>query len=185
MTIALARLASSLRIQVGTAPARASFAAARRASVGRRAASDDNAAASTVDESTLTPRSRLAPMVLNGGTEPAFTSDLNDIKDPGTYYCARCLTPLFASTAKFDSGTGWPSFWEGAAPGAVDIAKGGFLTGFLGRECKCAECGGHLGHRFDDGPVQTTGKRFCINGAALRFGDAPSPVNGAVGRWPE
>jgi len=132
--------------------------------------------AADVDEATLSPRSPLAPMVLNGGTEPAFTSDLNANKRDGTYHCARCLEPLFVSDAKYDSGTGWPSFWRPAAPAAVELEDGGFFATFFGRECHCAACGGHLGHRFDDGPVRTTGKRFCINGAALRFAAARAPI---------
>lgn len=142
--------------------------------------------AADVDESALSPRSPLAPMVLNGGTEPAFTSDLNGNKAAGTYHCARCLAPLFASDAKYDSGTGWPSFWRPAEPAAVELEGGGFLSSFFGRECHCAACGGHLGHRFDDGPIQTTGKRFCINGAALRFADAAAPAPIADPRdWPD
>ena len=73
------------------------------------------------------------------------------------------------SSTKFESGTGWPSFWAPASEDAVDLAGPGFLTLVFGREAKCKTCGGHLGHRFDDGPIWETGKRYCINGAALRF----------------
>ena len=121
-----------------------------------------------LDDELLTPRSPLAGMVRLGGTEPAFSSALNDVKDPGVYVCAECRAPLFPSDTKYDSGTGWPSFWA-AQKDAIDIAEGGFLSGFFGCEVKCSKCNGHLGHRFDDGPIRTSGKRFCINGAALRF----------------
>ncbi|KAJ1452184.1 Mss4-like protein [Pelagophyceae sp. CCMP2097] len=120
-------------------------------------------------EGYLSPKSPLAGFILKGGgTEPAWTSDLNGERAAGVYVCAGCLTPLFASETKFDSGTGWPSFWAPASVEAVTVG-GGLLSMVFGRECTCKSCGGHLGHRFDDGPRQKTGKRFCINGAALRF----------------
>jgi len=98
-------------------------------------------------------------------TEIPFSSSLDKEKGVGIFRCAGCGQPLFRSTAKFNSGTGWPSF-TAALPGAVDLRKEG---GFLGRvEVRCARCLGHLGHVFDDGP-RPTGKRFCMNGVALRF----------------
>ena len=101
------------------------------------------------------------------GTENAWSSDLLDIKEKGTYVCAGCQTPLFSSEHKFDSGTGWPSF-DRAIEGnvAYDVD---YKIGYPRTEEHCAVCGGHLGHVFDDGPSKTTGKRHCINGAALEF----------------
>ena len=127
----------------------------------------------------LSPESPLARSILNGGTEPAFSSDLNSEDRAGTFVCAGCRAPLFYSECKFDSGTGWPSFWA-ASRDAVDIEGGGLfsnpLAAVMGRDVRCRGCKGHLGHRFDDGPRRTTGKRFCINGAALRFrDDGPAP----------
>tara|TARA_R110002049_G_scaffold28772_4_gene98146 strand:+ start:5173 stop:5658 length:486 start_codon:yes stop_codon:yes gene_type:complete len=101
------------------------------------------------------------------GTERAFTSPLNKIYKPGTYVCAACETPLFKGKHKFDSGTGWPSFdreIEGNVAFDVD-----YNLGYARTEEHCATCGGHLGHVFNDGPEETTGKRHCINGAALKF----------------
>ena len=118
--------------------------------------------------------------VLNGGTEPAFSSPLNDIKQSGDFVCARkgCDAVLFRTDTKYDSGTGWPSFWD-PVDDNVKLEKGNFLSFMFGTECKCAMCDGHLGHRFDDGPIMKSGKRYCINGAALRFresiGAGPPP----------
>ncbi len=100
-------------------------------------------------------------------TEHAFSSNLLDNKQKGTYVCAGCGTPLFKSEHKFDSGTGWPSFdreIKGNVAYSVD-----YKIGMARTEEHCAVCGGHLGHVFDDGPRKTTGKRHCINGAALDF----------------
>lgn len=101
------------------------------------------------------------------GTERAFTSSLNDNKEKGVYVCAGCNTPLYKSEHKYDSGSGWPSF-DRAIVKSVDIDVD-YKIGYARTELKCASCGGHLGHSFDDGPVNTTGKRHCINGAALIF----------------
>jgi len=101
------------------------------------------------------------------GTERAFSSDLLKIKEKGTYSCAGCGTPLFKSKDKFDSGTGWPSFdQEIKGNVAFDVD---YNIGYERTEEHCAVCGGHLGHVFNDGPKATTGKRHCINGAALVF----------------
>jgi peptide-methionine (R)-S-oxide reductase len=101
------------------------------------------------------------------GTERPFTSELNNEKRKGTFHCAACNTPLFNSEHKFDSGTGWPSF-DRAIEGNVAYGTDNKL-GYTRNEEHCATCGGHLGHVFNDGPRNTTGKRHCINGVALKF----------------
>ena len=101
------------------------------------------------------------------GTERPFTSPLNKIDIEGTYICAACRTPLFKSENKFDSGTGWPSF-DKEIEGNVAFSTD-YKIGYARAEEHCATCGGHLGHVFSDGPKETTGKRHCINGAALLF----------------
>jgi len=100
-------------------------------------------------------------------TEPAFSSPLNDNHEKGTYVCAGCGTPLYESEHKFDSGTGWPSF-DRVIDGNVAFSTDNKL-GYTRTEEHCATCGGHLGHVFNDGPKETTGKRHCINGVALKF----------------
>jgi peptide-methionine (R)-S-oxide reductase len=101
------------------------------------------------------------------GTERAFTSALNDEKRQGMFTCAGCGKELFASDAKFESGTGWPSFFKPADSGAVETKED--RSWFMRRtEVHCDACGGHLGHVFPDGP-KPTGLRYCINGAALDF----------------
>ena len=101
------------------------------------------------------------------GTERPFTSPLNDNKEAGVYVCAACETPLYDSSHKFDSGTGWPSF-DRAIINNVELDVD-YKIGYARTELKCATCGGHLGHSFNDGPSNTTGERHCINGAALKF----------------
>ena len=99
-------------------------------------------------------------------TERPFTSPLLKEHRHGTFVCAGCANPLFSSTTKFESGTGWPSFWK-ALPGAVVTRTDNSLT-MERTEVLCARCGGHLGHLFDDGP-KPTGLRYCMNGLALNF----------------
>lgn len=101
------------------------------------------------------------------GTERAFTSELNNNHEKGIYHCAGCGTPVFKSEHKFNSGTGWPSF-DREIEGNVAFSKDNRL-GYSRTEEHCAVCGGHLGHVFNDGPRETTGKRHCINGVALKF----------------
>ena len=100
------------------------------------------------------------------GTERAGTSPLDHEKRRGTFHCAGCDLPVYSSDAKFDSGTGWPSFWK-PLPNAIGTSEDN--TFFTTRtEVHCRRCGGHLGHVFDDGPAPT-GKRYCMNGVAMTF----------------
>jgi len=116
-------------------------------------------------------RERLTPqqysVLRQHGTERAFTGPYLENKDEGTYRCAGCGNPLFASGTKFESGTGWPSFTE-ALPGAVKHIEDNAF-GMRRTEVQCAQCGGHLGHVFPDGPRDAGGNRFCMNGCALDF----------------
>ena len=101
------------------------------------------------------------------GTEPAFSGELTEVTDPGTYRCAGCGAPLLLSAAKFDSGTGWPSFREPIGKDSIETHVDESL--FARRiEVVCRRCGGHLGHVFDDGPPPT-GLRYCLNSASLDF----------------
>ena len=115
-------------------------------------------------------RKRLTPAQFNilrrEGTEPPFTSPLNKNKKKGVYSCAGCALPLFSSSTKFESGTGWPSFWQ-PLPKAVGTRRDGGL-GMERTEVHCRRCGGHLGHVFNDGP-EPTGLRYCMDGLALTF----------------
>jgi peptide-methionine (R)-S-oxide reductase len=100
-------------------------------------------------------------------TERPYSSDLLDIKKPGTFVCAACGNELYENEHKFESGTGWPSF-DLAIDGGVAYGSDSKL-GYQRDEVHCAKCGGHLGHVFNDGPRETTGKRHCINGVAMDF----------------
>lgn len=109
-----------------------------------------------------------------GGTERAFTGEYWDASRPGVYRCVCCDTPLFASSAKYDSGTGWPSFWDVVDP--AHVAERGDRSFFMRRtEVRCAVCDAHLGHVFPDGP-DPTGLRYCVNSASLRL--SPSEGDG-------
>ena len=101
------------------------------------------------------------------GTERAFTGKYAESHDKGMYVCAACGKELFSSDTKFDSGTGWPSFWKPASDTAVAVAKDSTL-GIERDEVSCSRCGGHLGHVFSDGP-EPTGLRYCMNSAALEL----------------
>lgn len=107
------------------------------------------------------------------GTERAFSGAYWDEKRPGEYRCAGCDSPLFSSETKFDSGTGWPSFFDVMDPSRVELRDDTSL-GMRRVEVRCANCGGHLGHLFPDGPAPT-GQRYCINSAALTLSPKESP----------
>ncbi len=106
-------------------------------------------------------------------TEEPGTSQLLDEKREGTYVCAACHQPIFKSNAKYESGSGWPSFWQPIA-GAIAV-KMDYRLGYPRTEYHCSRCGGHLGHIFNDGP-QPTGERYCNNGVALKFVPSGEPL---------
>lgn len=117
-------------------------------------------------------REKLTPeqyqVLREGGTERAFTGKYDKNKAPGEYHCAGCGQVLFASDAKYDSGSGWPSFTAPAEGGAVEEHRD-VSHGMVRTEVRCANCAGHLGHVFPDGPRDAGGLRYCINSASLDF----------------
>ncbi len=130
---------------------------------------------SKVEKSEREWREQLSPeqyeVLRNKGTEPPFTGRYVDSKEDGTYRCGACGAELFGSDTKFESGTGWPSFYEPANLENVELHRD-VSHGMVRTEVICRRCGGHLGHLFDDGP-RPTGKRYCINSCALDLDRGP------------
>lgn len=102
------------------------------------------------------------------GTEAPGTGEYYENSEDGSYLCGACGAELFSSSAKYDSGSGWPSFWSPVGGDSISTAEDRSLSS-VRTEIMCARCGSHLGHVFDDGPVEKTGKRFCVNSASLKF----------------
>ena len=128
-----------------------------------------------IDEDEL--RERVGPeafqVLRHAATERPYTGELLTVHDDGTFSCKACGAPLFRTATKYDSGCGWPSFWDSIDPAAIERVEDR-SHGMLRVETRCARCGSHLGHVFDDGP-QPTGERYCMNSLALEF----RPADGA------
>ena len=141
------------------------------------AASDKSTEKFEVEKTEAEWRKQLSPEQYNvlreAGTEYPFTSPLNKEKRKGTFACRGCDLPLFSSDTKFESGTGWPSFWQPLANAIVDKVDRSMMM--VRTETLCRRCGSHLGHVFDDGP-KPTGLRYCMNGVALTF----KPADGSA-----
>ncbi|RQS07265.1 peptide-methionine (R)-S-oxide reductase MsrB [Burkholderia sp. Bp8998] len=159
----------------GLAALAALSSAGRRALVGRAFAAQPAAGAQPASRFEITRsdadwRRRLTPaqytVLRDAGTEPPYSSPLNDEHRRGTFACAGCDLALFSSSTKFDSHTGWPSFWKPLDHAVATEADASY--GMARIEVHCRRCGGHLGHVFDDGPPPT-GLRYCMNGLALAF----------------
>ena len=156
-----------------------SLGAAAAAFLAPRAVAGASAAAFEVEKTDAEWRRILTPaqydVLRKHGTERPFSSALDAEKRHGTFACAGCDLPVFASETKFESGTGWPSFWQPLPNGVgTSVDKSLFVTR---TEVHCSRCGGHLGHVFDDGP-KPTGLRYCMNGVAMTFKPAGSDASG-------
>jgi peptide-methionine (R)-S-oxide reductase len=142
------------------------------AKVKGRAAAGSSARRRATDEEDAARRERLSPeefhVTQRGGTELAFTGRYWDHAEDGVYHCVVCETPTFDSTTKFDSGSGWPSFYDAVSKSALRLDDD-FSLGQNRVEVSCATCDSHMGHVFNDGPPDKTGLRYCINSAALKF----------------
>lgn len=116
------------------------------------------------------------------GTEPRFSSDLLDVKENGIFNCKNCGQALFSSEQKFESGSGWPSFYDVLDAENVE-KKEDTSHGMVRTEVSCSNCGAHLGHVFEDGPKDETGLRYCINGIALEFEEEEKQLRGSLNRF--
>ena len=164
-------LSSSLALGGFAALSRFSFAATLLQTVGRSKNSQGDKGIKKVAKTDAEWKQLLTAEQYNvmreKGTETPFSSPLNDIHDKGTFECAACELPLFSSATKFDSGTGWPSFWAPIKKENVREQVDNSLS-MTRTEVLCARCDAHSGHVFDDGP-KPTGLRYCMNGVALKF----------------